>query len=257
VLARITGFLKRACIFQAAGGSLPFLCFLTFHLLIAKPAVSSSPPTITLDRNSFNFGKVEEGIEVKHNFVVKNTGGRPLRIYDAYSTCGCTIPKLTRYLLKPGESTTLQIVVDTAMKQNAVTKEVFISSNDPQRRIASLSLTLDVQDPHVGMSKETAAKIFTNERCATCHVAQGVGLFGEELYRADCAMCHGVKARGAVGPGLVGPYKDAAFTQRVRSIISYGSKTHRSMPGFLAEAGGPLDRAQIDSIIKYLSKLSR
>jgi cytochrome c553 len=257
VLARATGILKRAYALQVAHGLLTFLRFLTIVLLTAEPALPATPPNITFDHDSFNFGKVEEGIEVKHNFVVKNAGGRPLTIYDVYSTCGCTIPKLTKYTLKPGESTTLQIVIDTAMKQNAVTKKVFVSSNDPQHRIASLALTLDVQDPHIGMSNETAAKIFTNERCAACHVAQGVGLFGEELYRADCAMCHGVKARGAVGPGLIGPYKDAVFSERMRSIISYGSKTHRSMPGFLAEVGGPLDRTQIDSIMKYLSKLSR
>ncbi len=214
------------------------------------------PPT-SHSRFHFDFGKVEEGVEVSHKFVVKNSGGRNLTIYDVYSTCGCTIPKLTKSVLKPGESTALKIVIDTAMKQNAVTKKVFVSSNDPQHRIVTLLLSLDVRDPHIGMTNETAAKIFTNERCAACHVAQGVGLFGEQLYRADCAMCHGVKARGAVGPELIGPYQNATFTAKMRAVMEYGSKTHRSMPGFLAEAGGPLDKTQIDSLVKYLAKLSQ
>jgi cytochrome c5 len=222
-----------------------------------KAAIASSPAHLSFDIDHFDFGKVDEGVEVKHTFTVKNSGGRVLTIYDVYTTCGCTIPKLTKKILKPGESTSLQIVIDTAMKQNAVTKKVFVSSNDPQHRVSVLSLALDVRDPHIGMSNETAAKIFTNERCAVCHVAQGVGLFGEELYRADCAMCHGVKARGAVGPGLIGPYDSAAYATRMRSVLTYGSKIHRSMPGFLAEAGGPLDKSQIDSIVKYLAKLSR
>jgi hypothetical protein len=222
-----------------------------------KPAYASTPPHLTFNLDHFDFGKVEEGIEVSHSFVLKNTGGTNLTIFDVYSTCGCTIPKLTKNVLKPGESTTLKIVIDTAMKQDAVTKKVFVSSNDPQHRVSTLLLKLDVRDPHIGMSNETAAKIFTNERCAACHVAQGVGLFGEELYRADCAMCHGIKARGAVGPELIGPYQDPAFKARMRAVLENGSKSHRSMPGFLAESGGPLDKTQIDSLLKYLARLSQ
>jgi len=232
-------------------------CALLVFAHLAKPSYAGAPPHLTFDRDRFDFGKVEEGIEVSHKFLLKNSGGRNLTIYDVSSTCGCTIPKLSKKVLKPGESTTLLIVIDTAMKQNAVTKKVLVTSNDPQHRVATISLVLDVRDPHIGMSNETAAKIFSNERCAACHVAQGVGLFGEQLYRADCAMCHGVKARGAVGPQLIGPYQDAAFKANMRNVMEYGSKTHRSMPGFLAEAGGPLDKTQIDSLVKYLSKLSQ
>ena len=43
----------------------------------------------------------------------------------------------------------------------------------------------------------------------------------------------------------------------VKQIISYGSKTHRSMPGFLVDAGGPLSQAQVDSLMAYLSEVSK
>jgi cytochrome c5 len=225
-------------------------------LLAPRWACAKTPAHLTFDSNRFEFGKVEEGVQINHTFTVKNTGGSTLRIFDVSATCGCTIPKLSKKTLLPGESTKLRIVIDTAMKQDAVTKKVLVTSNDPAHRVSTLWLRLDVKDPHIGMSNETAAKIFSNERCAACHVAQGVGLFGRELYRADCAMCHGVKAAGAVGPPLLGPYETTAYSDKMRAVLSNGSKTHRSMPGFLAEAGGPLDKSQIDSILKYLSELS-
>jgi len=220
-------------------------------------AVAKSPPHLSFNADHYDFGKVDEGVQLKHSFTIKNTGGSSLTIHNAYSTCGCTVPKLEKHLLKPGESTSLQVIIDTAMKQNVVTKTVFVNSNDPRHHRSTLYLTLDVRDPHIGMSTEAKAKIFSDERCAACHVAQGVGLYGEELYRADCAMCHGIKARGAVGPTLLGPYDNLTFAQQMKRIISFGSKTHRSMPGFLGEAGGPLDQEQVDSLVVYLSKLSK
>jgi len=225
-------------------------------LLLPKLALAKAPAHLTFDSDYFDFGKVEEGVEINHTFTLKNTGDSMLRIFDVSSTCGCTIPRLTKKILRPGESTRLRIVIDTAMKQDAVIKKVLVTSNDPAHRVSTLSLRLDVKDPHTGMTGETAAKIFSNERCAACHVAQGVGLFGRELYRADCAMCHGVKAAGAAGPPLLGPYQSSAYSTKMRMVLSYGSKTQRSMPGFLAQAGGPLDKTQIDSILKYLADLS-
>ncbi len=91
-------------------------------------------------------------------------------------------------------------------------------------------------------------------KCATCHVQQGIGKSGEDLYIADCAMCHGFRADGGEAPSLVRfNYSHKPVTAYVRDIISHGSRSHLSMPGFLKAAGGPLTAAQIDSLMQYLS----
>lgn len=220
-------------------------------------AASASGPSISLDAESHNFGLVEEGVELKHTFKISNVGSAVLQLHDPYSSCGCTVPTLTKHRLKPGEQTDLVVVVDTAMKQNKVIKTVYLSSNDPRRATVPIYLSMNVKDPHIGMTGDVGIKIFNDQRCAGCHVAKGIGVYGNELYQADCAMCHGKKAQGAVGPELIGPYDNEVFKNNVEQVISYGSKTHRSMPGFLAQAGGPLSKEQIDSIMKYLSALSK
>lgn len=215
-------------------------------------------PRITFDREQIDLGSVEEGIEIERKFELSNTGSKPLKIYAAYASCGCTVPTLEMRTLKPGGKTDLKVLIDTAMKQDQVTKTVNVSSNDPDRPIVALALSMHVKNRHTGLSSDGKAKIFTDEKCSSCHASAGVGLFGKELYEADCAMCHGAGAQGGIGPCLVaGDYNNAAFKDYIRKTIEYGSKRHQSMPGFLVDAGGPLAKEQVDSIMTYLAELSK
>jgi mono/diheme cytochrome c family protein len=220
----------------------------------SKKASTTIPsPRLTVDARRFNFGSVDEGVDIEHTFKITNTGNAPLALYDAKSTCGCTVAKLTNKNLQSGESSELTIVVDTSMKQSKVEKTVNLLSNDPANPDLELILAMNVRDPHKGMKGDVGAKIFHDEKCISCHVDQGFGLFGGDLYEADCAMCHGTEAKGAVGPGLLGPYSNEVYAKHVADVIAHGSKRHRSMPGFLSEAGGPLNQEQVDSIVKYLA----
>jgi hypothetical protein len=230
------------------------LCLINSLICIAAEKPS---PKISADSYKFEFGEVEESSELKHTFKLTNRGKALLLINGAHSSCGCTVPKLTTNKLKPGESTDLSIIVDTAMKQGKITKTVSLFSNDPVNPELKFYLSMNVKNPHIGLTEENRAKIFTSDRCNSCHVARGTGLFGKDLYEADCAMCHGKLGLGAVGPQLLGPYENAAFKNAIEKIISYGSPTHRSMPGFLVYAGGPLGKEQIESISKYLAEVSK
>ncbi|PZM78300.1 MAG: hypothetical protein DKT66_24020 [Candidatus Melainabacteria bacterium] len=231
----------------------------TLALLSACAAEKPKPPAngaqITFDHEEFDFGHVAEGIELEHKFKIFNKGNEPLQIFKAYSTCGCTVPKLPKTLLNPGESTTLTVGLDTSMKQDEITKTVDVSSDDPERPLVILSMSMVVENRHKALSERGKTKFLTDEKCTSCHVAQGVGLFGEELYKADCAMCHGQDAQGGVGPCLVRDYNDPAIKKHVWQVTAYGSPRKITMPGFIGDAGGPLAKEQVDSIVEYLSHL--
>ena len=226
--------------------------------LIAGCKVESSPaPRIEVTPQVIDLGKLEEGNEYNRKVTLKNAGDSVLTIYEAHSSCGCTVPSLKKNDLNPNESTELEIMVDTAMKQGDVVKTVQISSNDPDRPIVPVKLSMHVKDRHNGLGEDGVVKIFTSEKCTSCHVDRGVGLAGKDLFEADCAMCHGKEARGAVGGALIyGDYSNEKYAEHIRQVISYGSKTHKSMPGFLDKAGGPLIKEQIDSLVDYLKELS-
>ncbi|MDZ4832458.1 MAG: DUF1573 domain-containing protein [Candidatus Melainabacteria bacterium] len=253
--------------FQLTGRRVTRIGSLVAILLVVAPLTLTScsniqnpfekKPRLDFQPDVVELGLVEEGAEVPTSFMLKNVGSEVLKIHEAHSTCGCTVPNLKEHDLKPGESTKLDIMVDTTMKQGAVTKTVEVSSNDPDMPVVSLPIKMEVKNRHEGLTDDGRVKIFTDQKCASCHVDKGVGLGGKDLFEADCAMCHGDDAKGAVGGALIfGNYDDPKYAKHIRDVIENGSKTHRSMPGFLDRAGGPLIKEQVDSLIVYLQGLS-
>lgn len=246
-LAYIFAVLLSACVVLA----------LSPHIICLAQNSSSQEiqiPKISFPQNEFDFGKAEEGVELRHCFKIENRGRKPLVIKDTHSSCGCTIPILKKNTLAPGEIVDLDVIMDTSMKQGKVDKKIEIRSNDPVSPVAVIHVKADVRSPHADMGADKTAKIFTG-RCAACHAEKGVGKAGEDLFFADCAMCHGFRARGVPGvaPPLVpADYHNKEFYEYRKKIISYGSKSHRSMPGYLDKAGGPLNEAEIDSLLQYL-----
>ena len=213
-------------------------------------------PEISIAEKEFNFGKLAEGVESRHIFKITNTGKKDLKLISATSTCGCTVPKIKKNLIAPGETADLEVIMDTSMKQGSVSKPVTITSNDPLHRKVVITLKAQVTSPHADLEdgEQRVAKIFTG-RCAACHVEKGKGKIGEDLFLADCSMCHGFRAKGVPGvaPALVPfDYHQKDFADSMRKIIAHGSKAHRSMPGYLKSSGGPLSDVEIDSLVEYL-----
>lgn len=71
--------------------------------------------------------------------------------------------------------------------------------------------------------------------------------FGEDLYRAGCAHCHGVDLSGGTGPAIgPGSNADTVLSDlQISGVIKVGPG---SMPGFEKR----LTDAQIDSVIRHM-----
>lgn len=215
-------------------------------------------PVLELPEMEFDFGTINEGVEVRHTFPMRNAGSKRLEIKTAFSTCGCTVPHIKHREIAPGQTGELEVVLDTAMKQGAVSKPVEIRSNDPEHPVMTIHIKANVRGAHFDLG-DVKAKIFTG-RCAACHVDKGKGKEGEDLFAADCGMCHGFRGTGikGVAPSLVqGNYEDEAFCAAMLQVISFGSQQHRSMAGYLNTAGGPLTEKDINSLIAFLKKRSQ
>jgi hypothetical protein len=225
-----------------------------FALVTAWKYTHPEPPKIVLSPDNHNFGKLAEGVKVKHAFQIQNKGGSTLVIKEAKPTCDCTTVKLDKTEVPGGKSTDLEVTVDTTMKMGEIKKEILISTNDPLHSQSKVTVIAQV-DPHAGMSAIGPSKLFS-AKCGVCHVTPGIGKLGEDLYLADCAMCHGFRAdgKGAPAPSLVGGnLEDKAVRASLREITAFGNKTNpTAMPGFIKEKGGPLTGAEIDSLVEYL-----
>jgi len=76
-----------------------------------------------------DFGNVEEGQKVSHQFLVTNTGEVPLMFKDARSSCGCTVPEFPSYPIPPNQSTKITVEFDSKNKHGLVKQSVIIYDN--------------------------------------------------------------------------------------------------------------------------------
>lgn len=91
-------------------------------------------PVMEFESKEHDFGTVDEGEIVEHNFVFTNTGNAPLIVSDAQPSCGCTVPSWTKEPIAPGETGELLVKFNTRGKPNQQMKQVRITTNTESGR---------------------------------------------------------------------------------------------------------------------------
>jgi hypothetical protein len=86
-------------------------------------------PKIEFEETTFNFGEVNEGEIVEHDYNFTNIGKKDLVILDTKSSCGCTVPYYDKAPIPPGGSGTIKIKFDTKGKSRGQEKKVTIFTN--------------------------------------------------------------------------------------------------------------------------------
>ncbi len=107
---------------------------LLFFFIISNAVTAqdnSDAPKIFSPNRFHNFGDLREGQIVSHEFIIKNIGNATLEISNVRSSCGCTVAKLKKNILQPGDSTMINVTFNTFNRKGAQTKYVYVYSNDP------------------------------------------------------------------------------------------------------------------------------
>lgn len=99
----------------------------------SKVAVSDTSnqklPIMTFTQTVHNFGDMVQGEVGKYDFHFKNTGNADLRIKYVKTTCGCTVGKYPKQLIKPGEEGDISVTFNSSFKQGYQNKAVMITAN--------------------------------------------------------------------------------------------------------------------------------
>lgn len=90
-------------------------------------------PDIQFDTLFYDFGNLVEGEKVSYIFKFKNTGTSDLIIFDAYSTCGCTVPNYSNEPLKPGDEGQIEVIFDSSGRNGMQYKNITLKLNTPMR----------------------------------------------------------------------------------------------------------------------------
>ncbi|HEX3798689.1 MAG TPA: DUF1573 domain-containing protein [Verrucomicrobiae bacterium] len=209
-----------------------------------------------------NHAKADD-VTARFVFKVRNISKHEVVIEDLKTSCGCTIAQLPTHpwRIAPKESTQFEAIVDLRGKYGDLFKEIdVISTNAP----AKLNLEVDIALGTNTLSTEMQNRLWGQQlaavdrqavfkkNCVLCHLTPAFGKSGEPLFHATCGICHEAEHRATMVPDLSSLHTEIG-TNYWREWITNG-KPGTLMPAFTATQGGPLSDAQINSLVKYLTK---
>ncbi len=235
----------------------------------AHPAPAAVPtqigtPGLAFDSKSKEYSPKTGEAMAPFVFNLTNITSHEIVITNATTSCGCTVAKLpsTPWHLAAGANGQINATVNLAGKSGTVVKGITVNSSEG---IVSLSVMVHMPVPTVAPQGMTEAErkrnndlaaqnrqtVFQLSTCAECHVKKGEGKIGQQLYAADCGICHDSPHRAASVPNLHSlPHPtDLAYW---KDWIA-NSQPGKLMPAFAQKNGGPLTDIQIDSIASYLN----
>ena len=100
---------------------------------VLTPEERANAPKIVIDEKEFDFGEVKVGEKVEHDFHFRNEGKSDLIIRKTKAGCGCTATKPEKTVLKPGESSKITLIFNTARRSGKQNKSVTVTINDPEQ----------------------------------------------------------------------------------------------------------------------------
>jgi hypothetical protein len=94
-----------------------------------------------------DFGRVEHGTVVKHDFVFTNTGTATLEISDVRPGCGCTTAGAWDRRVEPGQTGRIPLQLNTTGFSGSVTKTATVTCNAADQTYLYLQLKADIWKP--------------------------------------------------------------------------------------------------------------
>jgi len=82
----------------------------------------------SFEAQTFDFGKIKQGVPATHEFTFTNTGSVPLIITNVQASCGCTTPDWSRDPILPGGKGFIKATYSAA-SVGAFTKSVSVTAN--------------------------------------------------------------------------------------------------------------------------------
>jgi hypothetical protein len=160
--------------------SLRQLALYTVYMLIVavSTAVSAveSGPDIHFDELEHDFGKINQNEKHTHVFKFRNMGDATLKIEQVKTSCGCTATSISGDEIPPKETGELEVQFSSGTFEDAVSKTVYVHSNDPDEAITKLKIKATIHTvisvkPRLiyfgridkGQSATKDAKIYINE----------------------------------------------------------------------------------------------
>lgn len=114
--------------------------------IVNNPATASGTsqetgkPAFEFSETNFDFGTINSGEEVTHEFKFKNSGDADLIISQVKGSCGCTKPEFSEAPIKPGEESVIKVTFHSEGMAGQLVKDVTILANTtPTTKVLTIS----------------------------------------------------------------------------------------------------------------------
>ncbi len=100
----------------------------------ASGAQTSSREGIS-EQNTWDFGQVTQGEQVKHDFILTNESSRVLEVKDVNTSCGCTVSSVKNKTIPPHNSTTIEVKFNSKGYSGDVKQYAYVYTNSLDKPI--------------------------------------------------------------------------------------------------------------------------
>jgi hypothetical protein len=102
-----------------------FLLAAAFVTGFAVMAQQKPDDVIKLNQDTYNFGKIKQGVPVTTFFTVTNVSDKPVVLESVVASCGCTTPEWSKEPIAPNSSAQIKVGYNAASPMQ-FTKDVTI-----------------------------------------------------------------------------------------------------------------------------------
>ncbi len=113
----------------------------------AGPGLAAKMPKIQFKVDTWDFGKVKQGVTLDHEFVFKNTGEVRLNIGSVETSCGCTAALVSDKAVEPGKEGKIKVSFNSSGYSGDVAKYIYVDSDDPNQPRVQLKITAEIEVP--------------------------------------------------------------------------------------------------------------
>ena len=131
----------------AIAGVAPALAQGASHAALTATSPASAAPAIHFEQMVFDFGTIDSGVPVKHDFIFTNTGNQLLEITQVKPSCGCTTAGNWDKQVEPGQTGKIPVQFHTLGFGGTVRKSITVMCNDPARTNVILQLNGTIWKP--------------------------------------------------------------------------------------------------------------
>ena len=117
---------------------------------------------ISFDKETHDYGTMQQHANGECTFVFTNTGSEDLVISNAKGSCGCTVPSWPREPIAPGKTGELKVKYDTK-RIGLINKSVTIQSNATNNPVKIIRIKGEIKAPDHSASPMKPAEGPVNE----------------------------------------------------------------------------------------------